>query len=181
MSSKQPKYGKNSVGLESKRKNNKSLFKGNTNPADKSDEERLYYYQARTTEQEMYKYAINVDRGMRLFQIKCLQCHNVRKGDSSKHGPVLYGILGRKAGSVPDFGGYSNALKSSEIVWTRETLHNYLADPAYAIPGTRMWELMQLQSYEQRDSVITFLENLVTERFKHPSINDMYIDSQHNW
>lgn len=33
---------------------------------------------------------------------------------------------------------YSSAMKSSGIVWTRETLAAYIEDPKEVVPGTRM-------------------------------------------
>ena len=43
----------------------------------------------------------------------------------------------RTAGTVAGF-NYSSANKNSGLVWTRETLDAYLADPQTMVPGTLM-------------------------------------------
>ena len=52
-------------------------------------------------------------------------------------GPRHCGLLGRRAGSVPDY-GYSAALKRSAIVWDEKSLDRFLAAPMKAVPGTSM-------------------------------------------
>jgi len=49
------------------------------------------------------------------FNDHCRECHSFLKGDN-RLGPTLYGTVGRKAGSVPDF-PYSISVKSSGIIW----------------------------------------------------------------
>jgi cytochrome c len=44
-------------------------------------------------------------------------------------GPSLAGLWGRKAGSLPSFERYSDALKSSGIIWNDSTLDGWLTDP----------------------------------------------------
>lgn len=67
---------------------------------------------------------------------ECAACHSAAKGPSGV-GPSLFGVFGRKAGTLDDF-RYSPAMKRSNIVWTRETLDAYLADPQKEIPANRM-------------------------------------------
>jgi len=67
----------------------------------------------------------------------CSVCHKVGQNDKSTLGPVLWGVGGRKAGSVPGF-TYSPAMKASNITWTRETLTAFIANPRKVVPGTRM-------------------------------------------
>ena len=52
--------------------------------------------------------------------------------------PKLRGLIGRRAGSVPDYDGYSDVMKSSSVVWTEDSLDRYLADPAGFMPGNGM-------------------------------------------
>lgn len=52
-------------------------------------------------------------------------------------GPELNGLFGRPAGSVPDY-DYSEANKTSGIVWTEETFAAYIRDPRGYIKGTKM-------------------------------------------
>lgn len=57
--------------------------------------------------------------------------------EKNKIGPHLVGIFGRQAGSVGGF-KYSDAMKSSGVVWEDETIAAYLKDPKAYIPGNRM-------------------------------------------
>ena len=46
----------------------------------------------------------------------------------------MEGIIGRKAGTVPD----SDAMKKSDIVWDAKILDAYLESPQKVVPGNRM-------------------------------------------
>jgi cytochrome c len=46
-----------------------------------------------------------------VFNNACRTCHTIKEGDN-RQGPNLYRIIGRKAGSLPDY-NYSSAMKSS--------------------------------------------------------------------
>lgn len=74
--------------------------------------------------------------GARIFK-KCQACHAVGEGAQNKVGPELNGLFGRQAGSVPDY-SYSDANKTSGIVWTEETFAAYIRDPRGYIKGTKM-------------------------------------------
>lgn len=65
---------------------------------------------------------------------RCLACHALA---SDRVGPHHCGLLGRRAGSVPDF-AYSPAMKRSTIVWNEKSLDRFLAAPMRAMPGTTM-------------------------------------------
>jgi cytochrome c len=56
----------------------------------------------------------------------------------NKVGPRLKGVIGRQAGSIPEFKDYSPELKASGIVWSEATLDTFLRDPSKMVPGTRM-------------------------------------------
>jgi len=74
--------------------------------------------------------------GEKAFAV-CKACHQV--GDSAKNavGPVLNGLIGRKAGSVDGY-NYSEANKNSGITWDEATFTEYIKDPKAKIPGTKM-------------------------------------------
>ena len=74
--------------------------------------------------------------GERVFR-RCLPCHAVGEQAQHKVGPILNGLIGRPAGSYPGY-SYTDANKSSKLVWDEATLANYLKNPKAAIPGTKM-------------------------------------------
>ncbi|HRN87082.1 c-type cytochrome [Hyphomicrobium sp.] len=77
------------------------------------------------------------DEGKAAFRA-CAACHSAEKGAASKAGPNLYGVLGRALGSVGDFGGYSDVIKSKGGEWSYEALAEFLHAPRGYLPGTRM-------------------------------------------
>lgn len=77
------------------------------------------------------------DNGKASFKA-CAACHSAEKGAASKAGPNLWGVLGRDFGSVGDFGGYSDGMKSKEGAWSYEDLAGFIHSPRTWLPGTRM-------------------------------------------
>jgi cytochrome c len=51
--------------------------------------------------------------GAKVFK-KCAACHSINQGGSNKIGPALWGVLGRKAGSISDY-KYSKAMAAYEF------------------------------------------------------------------
>lgn len=68
---------------------------------------------------------------------KCLACHSVGEGATNKVGPVLNGLEGRKAGTIPGY-TYSEGNKNSGLVWSEEVFREYIKNPREKIPGTKM-------------------------------------------
>src|SRR5262249_31100411 len=66
---------------------------------------------------------------------KCAPCHDVGEKAKNKIGPVLNGLEGRKTGTIPNF-KYSEANKTSGIVWDEAQFLDYIKDPRAKIPGT---------------------------------------------
>ena len=75
-------------------------------------------------------------RGQRDFRA-CAPCHSLDP-DRNMTGPSLANLWGRKAGSLPSFERYSNALKSSGIIWDDRSLDAWLTDPRRMVPGNDM-------------------------------------------
>ena len=100
----------------------------------------------------------NPEKGKELFTTTaCITCHGVTKEDNSKVGPNLVGVLGRKAGSKPALLGSEN-LKKYGVIWSPETLDEFLADPNAKVPGTAMVGI--LADPQQRADVIAYLSTL---------------------
>jgi cytochrome c len=78
----------------------------------------------------------NAARGERDFRA-CAPCHSLEP-DRSMTGPSLAGLWGRKAGSLPSFERYSDALKSSAIIWDDRSLDGWLTDPNGMVPDNEM-------------------------------------------
>lgn len=86
----------------------------------------------------------------------CRACHQIGPGAQNAVGPVLNGVVGRKAGSYPGY-EYSDANKGSGIVWTPEELDKYLTSPQTVVPHTKML-FPGLDDPQKRKDVIAFLE-----------------------
>jgi cytochrome c len=97
----------------------------------------------------------NAAAGERTFVI-CRACHQIGPGAKNAVGPVLNGVVGRKAGTYAGF-EYSDANKNSGITWTPDELEKYLADPQKVVPHTKMI-FPGLKNPQQVKDVIAFLE-----------------------
>jgi cytochrome c len=87
----------------------------------------------------------------------CRECHAFDKGDN-RLGPTLYGVFGRKAGSLPGY-DYSISLKSSDITWNEKTLDAWIADPNSLVPGNNMGSVFSgVPDAATRAKIIAFLK-----------------------
>ena len=98
----------------------------------------------------------DADKGKQVFR-QCALCHTNEAG-KNKIGPSLFGVVGRKAGTVSNF-SYSEAMKNFGKVWTPEELDTYLADPRKVVSGTKMI-FPGLKKDTDRQNVIAYLETL---------------------
>ena len=78
----------------------------------------------------------NASRGQQDFRA-CAPCHSLEP-DRNMTGPSLANLWGRKAGSLPSFERYSDALKSSGIIWDDRALDGWLTDPKAMVPDNDM-------------------------------------------
>lgn len=67
----------------------------------------------------------------------CAACHETTANAGPSLGPNLFGVGGRKAGSVADY-DYSPAMKASTVVWGADSLQAFITDPNKAVPGNKM-------------------------------------------
>ena len=100
----------------------------------------------------------DVENGKTTFNIMCGVCHSVQKAGGPTLGPNLLGVVGRKAGTEPDFTMYTPALKASKITWNKKTLDKFLVNPNAKVPGTAM--PMQIPDNKTRADVVAYLATL---------------------
>jgi cytochrome c len=68
---------------------------------------------------------------------QCNICHQVGESAKNEVGPVLNGIIGKKAGTAPGY-EYSPGFKSADLVWDDASFREYIKDPRSMFPGTKM-------------------------------------------
>jgi len=88
--------------------------------------------------------------------IVCKACHQIGENAKNVVGPVLNGIIGRKAGSVPGY-SYSAANKDSGIIWDEPTFREYIKDPKAKIPDTKM-VYVGLKDEQKVNDLVAFLK-----------------------
>jgi len=92
--------------------------------------------------------------GKRMF-ILCEACHSLKKGEANKVGPNLHQIFGRKA-AIGDGFVYSEALKSSDIIWDESNMRKWIQNPSEFIPGSNM-AFVGVHKEDQQDALIEYL------------------------
>jgi cytochrome c2 len=99
-------------------------------------------------------------KGENVFK-KCKICHQVGEGAKNQVGPQLNGVIGRKAGSLPDF-TYSPAMKEAGekgLEWSEETIGKYVENPKDFVPKNKM-AFVGLKKEDERADVIAYLKTL---------------------
>jgi cytochrome c len=94
------------------------------------------------------------------FNNACRTCHTIKEGDN-RQGPNLYRIMGRKAGSLPDY-SYSSAMKGADFVWDEQKLERFIASPDEVVPGNNMKPYSGLASADDRTKIIAYLRSVST-------------------
>lgn len=99
--------------------------------------------------------ALAQNDGQTAFNTSCRTCHTMKEGDN-RQGPSLAGIVGRKAGSLPDY-NYSSSMKQSGIVWDAETLDRFIENPDQVVNGNTMKPYGGITDAAQRRTIVDFL------------------------
>ena len=99
--------------------------------------------------------AQDASAGERVFN-QCKACHQIGEGAKNTIGPVLNGVVNRKAGTVAGY-SYSDANKNSGLTWDEATLTEYLPNPRAKVPGTKM-TFMGLKKESDVQNVIAYLK-----------------------
>ena len=96
----------------------------------------------------------DASRGERDFRV-CAPCHSLEP-DRNMTGPSLAALWGRKAGTLPSFDRYSDALKSSGIIWEDRSLDGWLTDPDGMVPNNEM-PFDGIKDADKRADLLAFL------------------------
>jgi cytochrome c len=97
----------------------------------------------------------DVSRGQQAFRA-CAPCHSLER-DRNMTGPSLAGLWGRKAGGLSSFERYSDALKSSGIIWDDRSLDGWLTDPQRMVPDNDM-PFQGIKDTRVRADLLAFLK-----------------------
>ena len=96
----------------------------------------------------------SVDHG-KIVAKKCIGCHSVSKGGGNKIGPALWGVIGRKVGSVSEY-KYSKAMSGFDKNWDFEAMNNFLIKPKDYVKGNKM-AFAGISKEKDRASLILYL------------------------
>ena len=100
---------------------------------------------------------VKVTAGQTLYESECRQCHAPDSVHDS-YGPPLENVVGRPAGSYPDY-DYSDALGNSGIVWTEAALRAWMADNSGFMPGTKMRHV-GIEDRTVQDFILAYLVSI---------------------
>lgn len=95
--------------------------------------------------------------GEKVFK-KCAACHVV-DSDKKKVGPSLQNVIGRTAGTMEGFKYSKSVVEAGEggLVWSAETIGEYLKDPKGYIKGNKM-SFAGLKKDDDVANVIAYLQ-----------------------
>jgi cytochrome c len=96
-------------------------------------------------------------KGADVFASECGDCHSPKEGKAKK-GPPLFGVIGRKAGSVADF-AYSDAMKAAGWTWSTDKVDAYITHPKKVVAGGKM-KYDGLDDPAARADVIAYIQSL---------------------
>jgi len=95
-------------------------------------------------------------------EAKCKACHTFDKGGKNKTGPNLFGIMGKKAGSVEGYTKYGPYLKGADFKWNDKNMKAWLKDSKGVAKAAGSKTKMSSQKLhgEKADAVVAFLKTL---------------------
>lgn len=98
----------------------------------------------------------------RIVWLKCRSCHETDLGRPHKVGPNLHALFGSAAATKGGF-SYSEALKTSDIVWSNETLDAFIEKPTEFVPGTKM-AFVGISKESDRIALIEYMRDVTKEQ-----------------
>jgi cytochrome c len=100
--------------------------------------------------------AADVDKGKAAFVRQCAICHTVERGGANGIGPNLFGIVGRKAGTMAGF-SYSRPFSTTATwIWNEGLLGPWISLPNVMVPGTTMG-VFQGVADRDKDDIVVYL------------------------
>jgi cytochrome c len=101
-------------------------------------------------------HAQDATKGKAAFVRQCAICHTIDKGGPNGFGPNLFGIVGRKAATVPEY-NYSRAFQTAaNWVWEEGLLRPWISLPATMVPGNKM-AVFQGVAERDRDDIVAYV------------------------
>ena len=108
--------------------------------------------------------------GKKIFK-KCTACHKIGEGAKNAVGPVLTGVVGRTAGTYPDYkyGKSTKAAGEAGLVWDEDKIFDYLKDPKKFLRAllddkkAKSKMTFKLKKEEDRLNVIAYLKTFSPE------------------
>nr|WP_273499195.1 c-type cytochrome [Methylorubrum populi] len=101
--------------------------------------------------------AVKSPSGQILFERQCATCHSINTTDAPRQGPTLFGVLGRKAGSVSGY-RYSPGFAKADWTWDEARMDAWLTNPQAMIPGAIM--PYRQSKADVRASIVGYLKEL---------------------
>lgn len=89
------------------------------------------------------------------FNNSCRTCHSMKEGDN-RLGPNLNKIVGRKAGSLPNY-NYSSSMKDAGFVWDQDKLTRFMVKPDEVVSGHKMQPYGGV-SAEEAGKIVAYLQ-----------------------
>lgn len=98
--------------------------------------------------------------GQRVFN-QCRACHTTEQGGRQGVGPNLFGIVGRRAGSIEGFRYSANMreLATEGLTWSDDRLRAYIANPKAVVPRGSM-SYPGLRNETQVNDLMAYLASL---------------------
>ena len=104
--------------------------------------------------------ATDSEKGREVYLSYCIACHSFacNRDGAEAFSPKLAKLIGRKAGNLDGFTGYSDNLRMSEIIWTEEVLQSFFTDPKDVMPGMTNLEYHKVATSNQAIHLVAFLK-----------------------
>jgi len=103
--------------------------------------------------------AADIEAGKKVFKL-CAVCHYADR-NQNKIGPTLLNLMGRKAGTVAGYHYSAAMVKAGDngLVWTNDTLKQYLHAPQQLVKGTLMASI-RITNDALIDDLIAYLQSV---------------------